>query len=103
MESFRLDVIDILQVNSTVEGNRMKSLKGLLQGVVVFALSLVVLMLATYLMGYHRGWGYQLFNGLMMLEMCVMSALIAALLWGARRRHRSRGRRSAARRGLAAK
>ncbi len=103
MEPFRLDVIDILQVNSTVEGNRMKSLKGLLQGVVVFALSLVVLMLATYLMGYHRGWGYQLFNGLMMLEMCVMSALIAALLWGARRRHRSRGRRSVARRGLAAK
>jgi len=102
VEPFRLDVIDILQVNSTVEGNRMKSLKGLLQGVVVFALSLVVLMLATYLMGYHRGWGYQLFNGLMMLEMCVMSALIAALLWGARR-HRSRGRRSAARRGLAAK
>jgi len=103
VEPFRLDVIDILQVNSTVEGNRMKSLKGLLQGVVVFALSLVVLMLATYLMGYHRGWGYQLFNGLMMLEMCVMSALIAALLWGARRRHRSRGRRSAARRDLAAK
>ncbi len=103
MEPFRLDVIDILQVNSTVEGNRMKSLKGLLQGVVVFALSLVALMLATYLMGYHRDWDYQLFNGLMMLEMCVMSALIAALLWGARRRHRSRGRRSAARRGLAAK
>ena len=64
----------------------MKSLKGLLQGVIVFAFSLVALLLATYLMGYQRGWGYQLFNGLMMLEMCVMSALIAALLWGARRR-----------------
>lgn len=64
----------------------MKSFKGLLQGIAVFAVSLVVLLLANYLMGNDRGWVFQALNAAKMLELCIMSAIIAALIWGARHR-----------------
>lgn len=64
----------------------MKSFKGLLQGAAVFAVSLVVLIMATSLMGHDRGWVFQALNAARMLELCIMSAIIAALIWGARPR-----------------
>jgi len=64
----------------------MKSFKGLFQGTAVFAVSLAVLLITTYLMGHDRGWVFQALNAAKMLELCVMSAVIAALIWGARHR-----------------
>lgn len=66
----------------------MKSSKGLLQGLAVFTISLVLLMLVAHLANHDRSWISQALHGARMLELCVMTAVIAALLWGARHRRR---------------
>lgn len=60
----------------------MKSFKGLLQGFAVFAVSLLLLMLAVHLANHDRSWISQALHSARMLELCVMSAVIAALVWG---------------------
>ena len=64
----------------------MKSLKGLLRGTAVFAVSLVVLLSTAHLTSHDRSWIFQALNAAKMFELCVMSAVIAALVWGARHR-----------------
>lgn len=75
-------------IESTQGVALMKSLKGLLQGFAVFVVSLTLLLLAAHLVNHDRSWIFQALHGARMLELCVMVALIVALVWGARHRRR---------------